>query len=74
MEHIIYESAIDNRQMICTCGNKECKIGLNFDETDDGIFVMLLTDRYGNENPMFLDQAARNRLSRILRDFKPFDY
>ena len=49
--HTVYISFLDNRKIKCSCKSLDCKIGINFDEN-----VMLLTDRYGNEHPMYMDK------------------
>ena len=64
--HTVYVSHIDNRMVKCSCGEKECKIGLNFDG-GDGKEIMRLTDRFGNEHTMYLSESNINdTLQRLL--------
>jgi hypothetical protein len=43
-------SSIDARKVKCSCGEQQCKVGLNFDDN-----VMLLTNKFGNETVMQLN-------------------
>lgn len=65
--HIVYESYIDNRQIKCSCGSEDCKVGINFDSDPD---VMLLTDKFGNEHPMKLDKTNVGQLIKVLKEYQ----
>lgn len=64
--HVVFESFIDNRTIVCGCGNKECKIGLSFDSEPD---IMRLTDKYGNEHGMHLNRENIKELIKHLKSF-----
>lgn len=58
-------SGIDNRMVHCSCGKKDCKVGLNFDEG-----VMLLTNKYGNETAMQLNKENIDEIISQLKQMK----
>ena len=66
-KHIIYESNIDGRQVKCSCGKDNCKIGLIFDSESK---IMMLTDKFGNEHAMYLNEKTISEIKQKLKDFK----
>lgn len=59
--YTVYPSSIDNRIVKCACGFRDCKIGVNASE--NGLF---LTDKYGNEHLMYIDDKNSKELISIL--------
>lgn len=59
-------SHIDNRTVKCTCGNPNCKTGLNFDLLDGNNTCILLTDRNGNEHHMHTTLETINQIAENL--------
>lgn len=66
--HVVYESDIDVRTVICACGNKKCKIGVSFDSKPN---VMRLHDKYGNEHVMHLSIKNIKELISEIKGYIP---
>ena len=58
---------IDNRKVICACGNLECKIGINFDSEPN---VMLMTNKHGDDAVMYLNDENIDDLIEFLKQYK----
>jgi hypothetical protein len=60
---------MDNRDIICACGNIQCKIGLSFDtEPGEGSELLYLYDKYDNEALMYLNIASIDKLNEYLKE------
>lgn len=64
--HIVYEDNMDMRTIKCSCGDPDCKIGISF---DDHPSIMRLTDKYGNEHAMHLDNK---NVKKLISDLKSY--
>lgn len=64
--HVIYESNIDCRTIICGCGEKKCRIGISFDAPN----LMRFQDKYGNEHAMHLNKKNVKELIVELKSHK----
>ncbi len=64
--HTIYESDIDNRDVLCGCNDEHCKIGISFDSEPD---IMRLTDKFGNEHAMRLNKQIAKQLIERLTEY-----
>ena len=58
---------IDNRTIICACGNADCKIGVRFDSEPN---VMIVTNHHDNDCVIYLDNENIDKLIAELKSYK----
>ena len=71
-EVYIAEDNLHLRDIICGCGHEDCRIGLHFDNNDEGEPIIHLVDKFGNWNAMHMNidntTLLLDNLNGILKD------